>query len=280
MRKNENELLVSILDTLASGEVVALGPLAEMHGISVRTMFGWLKDGSVMVEWQNQTMTFKKAMQAARDVMKAVVVTQSLESYVARGRVSEIYHGGQPSFLEDEELVQLGEPFWRDVLGYPDCFKRDADGNRIIRTRIEYAPAALIEKFAASAFPRVYSDKSELTLRGNVALGVSTIGVRAPLPPNVQAQLASAEPVTETRQLARPETEGPLGVTDTPERYEVEPESAASEPEQDPADDEVLPEPTPRPVGFAEVPAREPRNDLERDLFQRLEASRQRGAAT
>ena len=34
--------------------------------------------------------------------------------------------------------------------------------------------------------------------------------------------------------------------------------------------------PTPRAVGFAEVPMREPRNELERDLFDQLRRARER----
>ena len=98
------------------------------------------------------------------------------------------------------------------------------------------------------------------------------------MPAQVQAQL-----VTETIKTIAP-------TTDTPEHYEVEPDlvSAPAEPERvirdAPTERETIAahrsptEATSTPVGFAEVPQRAPRNDLERDLFARLEAARQKGA--
>lgn len=274
--KNDPEFLIQILDDYSSGMTNSLEVLAKRNGVNVRTLFMWMRDKSLTLNYMGrENITFGQAMGMARNVMKAVTVGRTLEDYVLNGRRVEVWHHGRPQFEEDEELVKLGEDFVRDVLGLPDMYKRDLNGNRVIATRVEYAPAQLIEKYASANMPGVYGNKSEVTMKGQVSLGVTTIGTQRPLPPEVEARMAG-EQVTETVKLAP--------TTDTAERYEPEQETADTvtppEPERVirdvPSEREKIAPPTPKPVGFAEVPLRAPRSSLERDLFARLAAAREK----
>ncbi|SIO24669.1 hypothetical protein SAMN05443247_03117 [Bradyrhizobium erythrophlei] len=283
MLKNDNELLIKILDDYCSGATHSLEMLAKRNGISTRTLFVWLRDKEITLDYMGrENITFGEAMKMARNVAKAIIVSRTLEAYVAEGRRCEIFHHGRPQFEEDEALVALGEDFVLNVLGLPDMYKRDLNGNRIIATRIEYAPAALIEKYASSNLPGIYGDRREITMRGNVSLGVTQMPA-PPLPPLVQTMM-TGETITETVKLAAP-------TTDTPEQFEVEPDPEVIGPAGEPEAVEMAPEPqiirdlppkdfikpaTPKAIGVAEVPLRAPRSELERDLFSRLAAAREK----
>ena len=275
--KNDPEFLIQILDDYSSGVTNSLEVLAKRNGVHVRTLFMWMRDKSLTLNYMGrENITFGQAMGMARNVMKAVTVGRTLEDYVLNGRRVESWHHGQPVFEEDEELVRFGEDFVKNVLGLPDMYRRDENGNRVIATRIEYAPAQLIETYARANMPGVYGNKSEVTMKGQVSLGVTTIGTQRPLPPQVQAQIAG-EKITETVKLAP--------TTDTPERYEPEAEPVAppAPPEAErvirdvPSEREKIAPPTPKPMGYSEVPLREPRNDLERDLFAKLRTAKEKG---
>jgi hypothetical protein len=277
MRKNDPAFLLKILNLYSSGKLNSLERLADMTGISLRILFVWMRDKEITVDFMGQKqITFGAAMAMARNVGKAATVTKVLEEYVLNGRRVEIYHHGQPVFVEDEALVRLGEDYCRNFLGLPDMLKRDADGNRVIATRIEYPPSQLIEAYARANMPSVYGNKSELTMRGSMSLGVTTVGVRAALPVQ-QPETITLAPVTETIKLAP--------VTDTPEVFEAEPADdpvvMAPEPERvirEVPPKEYIAAPTPKPVGVDEIPMRQPRNDLERDLFAKLAEARARSA--
>lgn len=281
MLKNNLELLMQILDDYASGTTNSLEMLAKRNGISLRTLFTWLKDKTLIIPefMGRENITFGQAMQQARNVMKAVTVGRTLEDYVLNGRRVEVWHHGRPQFEEDEGLVKLGEAFVRDVLGLPDMYRRDDNGNRILATRVEYAPAQLIEKYASANMPNLYGNKSEVTMRGQVALGVATIaGPQRPIPAEVQARLAELRPaqITETVKLAP--------ATDTVEQYEPEDGFAAlpSDPQPEAAPVTAISdiaEPAPTPLAFDDFPSRPARTPLERKLYDELEKARARKAA-
>jgi hypothetical protein len=287
MLKNDPEFLIQILDDYSSGVTNSLEVLAKRNGLAVRTLFMWMRDKSLTLNYMGRDgITFGQAMAMARNVMKAITVGRTLEDYVLNGRRVESWHHGLPVFEEDEGLVKLGEDFVRDVLGLPDMYKRDANGNRVIRTRIEYAPAQLIEKYASANMPGVYGNKSEVTMKGQVALGVTTIGQRAPLPPEIQAMQrpeaigpTEAEKITETVKVAQL-----APTTSTVEQYEPEPDPVETvtlpEPERVirdvPTEREKIAPPTQKPMGVDEVPLRAPRNALEASLFDELRKARER----
>jgi hypothetical protein len=156
MLKNDPDFLIQILDDYSSGVTNSLETLAQRNGIAVRTLFMWMRDKNIVLDYMGREgVTFGQAMAMARNVMKAVTVGRTLEDYVLNGRRVEVWHHGAPQFEEDEELIALGEEFCRDVLGLPDMYKRDPNGNRLIRTRVEYAPAQLIETYARANMPGV-----------------------------------------------------------------------------------------------------------------------------
>jgi hypothetical protein len=289
MLKNDPELLIKILDDYSSGATHSLEMLAKRNFISTRTLFLWMRDKDIIVpEYMGrQNITFGAAMALARNVAKVIIVSRTLEAYVAEGRRVEVWHHGEPSYEDDEAAVLEEDLELREMLfGYRDGKKRDANGNRIVRTRIEFAPAALIEKYASANMPQIYGQKSEVTMKGNVSLGVTTIGQRAPLPPQVQAMLPGAigpmgaGEITETVRVPQI-----APTTDTPEVFEAEANLdapvTAPEPERVirdlPGVREKIAPPT-KPVGFNEIPARQPRSEMERDLFARLASAREKAA--
>ncbi len=211
MLKNDPDYLLAIADDYASGATHSLEELGRRHGCSVRSLFEWMRDKSLTVAFMGREQTFGQAMQQARTVAKAIVVSRSLESYVAEGRLVQCYHAGEPIYEDDEEAVAVEDLDVREMLfGYRDGKKRDAQGRRIIRTRREYAPAALIEKYASANLPGVYGNKSEVTMKGGIGVAVTAVGVQRPLPPEVQAKLSGK--VVETTQVPQQ-----IGLaTDTP----------------------------------------------------------------
>lgn len=281
MLKNKPEFLLQILNDYSSGITNSLEVLAQINGVSIRSLFVWMRDPTITVDFMGREgITFGQAMTMARNVMKVVTVGKTLEEYVLRGREIQVWHGGAPSYLDDEEAILEEDLDVREMLyGYRDGKKRDANGNRIIATRIEYAPAQLIEKYAASNMSAVYGNKSEVTMRGNVGLGVTVVGQRPPLPPEVQAMVAGE--ITDMVKVKVPQI---APATDTPEQYEPEPNLdvpvTAPEPERVirslPGEREKIAPPTPKPVGINEIPERQPRSELERSLFDALRKARER----
>ena len=72
MLKNNSELLLAVLDDYSSGAVHSLEGLAQRHGIAVRTLFMWMRDKNITLDYMGRTgITFGQAMQQARTVAKA-----------------------------------------------------------------------------------------------------------------------------------------------------------------------------------------------------------------
>jgi hypothetical protein len=266
-RKTDTELLIRILDTYCSGVTNSLGTVAAMNGVSFKSIYTWLRDETIRLDYMGEVdITFGRAMNMARNVAKALTISRSLEDRVLNGLKVQVWHHGEPSYLDDEEAVTATkEEFETGLdLGYfwPDRKKRVRNPDtgvfeRVIATRIEAPPAQLVEVYARANMPSIYGAKSEVTMKGNVNLGVTT-GAQRPLPPEVQALIAP-QAITETTMLltavdgaevyapdslddilgpdplASPGPD-PLATTDTPPDV-FEPEGAA------------LPEPaTPEPV--------------------------------
>jgi hypothetical protein len=277
MLKNDPEFLIKILDDYSSGATNSLEMLAQRNSISVRALFMWMRDADIKLDYMGrENVSFGQAMGMARNVMKVITVGRTLEDYVLNGRRTEVWHHGEPQYLEDEALVALGRDYAIDVLGYPDLYKRDENGNRIIRTRVEYAPAALIEKYAAANMPAVYGSKSELTVR-NLGTGVTTIGEQPPIPPEVQARL---DGVTETRQIEAQPDEVDI-LDDEIEEFEAVPELRNAEPEPE----RVIREPTemiapptrPIPAGWqAEWDKLAARSPVSQEIFDKLKVAREK----
>jgi hypothetical protein len=93
----------------------------------------------------------------------------------------------------------------------------------------------------------IYGDKSEVTWKGNLNLGVTTVGSQVPLPVQVLEKMAAAGMITET--VKQPMPEGAM--LEVYEPVEAEPE----------------------PVAYAEPPKRPARTPMEQDLYDRLLAA-------
>ena len=202
-KKTDPEILIGILDTYCSGVTNSLGTVATMNGVSFKSVYTWLRDETLILdEYMGvENISFGKAMNMARNVSKALTISRSLEDRVLNGLKVQVWHHGEPSFVDDEQAILVEDLDLRETLfGYRDGKKRDADGNRIIATRVEAPPAQLVEVYARANMPSIYGNKNEVTMRGNLNLGVTVAGTRPPLPAEVLAQIAP-KPVTETNLL-------------------------------------------------------------------------------
>ena len=201
--KNDPELLIRILDTYTSGVTNSLETVAAMNGVSFRSVYSWLRDESITVDYMGeQNITFGRAMNLARNVSKVLTVGRSLEDRVLNGLKVQVWHHGQPSYVDDEKAILIEDLDLRELIfGYRDGKKRDADGNRIIATRIEAPPAQLVEVYARANMPSIYGHKTETTIRGNLELGVQVVGSRGPVPPEALPYATAADlagTITET----------------------------------------------------------------------------------
>jgi hypothetical protein len=198
VRKNQIEFLYEILDYAASGVTHNLSVIAKRMGMSPTTIFMWIKDKNIVLPefMGRQGVTFGQAMQMARNVTKNVTIARTLEDYVAHGRVVDVWHHGVRQYRDDEFAMRLSEAEFADALEMglvcEDKKLRDANGNRIPETRIEHAPAQLIEKYASANMAHVYGTKTEVTMKGHVSLGTTVIGKLPPIPVEVQARIDEA----------------------------------------------------------------------------------------
>ena len=73
--KNDTELLIQILDDYSSGVTNSLETLASRNSISVRTLFMWMRDKDLVLDYMGRVgVTFGQAMTMARSVMKHITV--------------------------------------------------------------------------------------------------------------------------------------------------------------------------------------------------------------
>ena len=208
MTKKTNEnLLLAILDTYTSGVSNSLETISAMNGVSFRSVYSWLRDPEIILpEYMGeQNVTFGRALNLARNVAKAITISRSLEDRVLNGLKVQVWHHGQPSYVDDEKAILIEDLDLREMIfGYRDGKKRNAQGERIIATRIEAPPAQLVEVYARANMREVYGQRSEVTttLRGSLGVTVAAVaGPRRPVPPEALAYATAADlegTVTET----------------------------------------------------------------------------------
>ena len=189
MRKSDPDFLKRICDLYASGYSNSLRQIADKMGVGCATLYMWMRDPEITLdEWMGeQNISFGKAMTMARQVATFVTVSESLEEFVRAGRKVQVFHHGVPSWVADELFARSTPAEQKDLVAlgvcWPDGLKRDAQGNRIILTKVELAPSDLIQKFAAATMPKIYGAKLEVTSKdGGATTGVTTIGERRPIP--------------------------------------------------------------------------------------------------
>lgn len=239
----------------------------EERAITWPSVYGWLRDPTIILpEFMSEVdITFKRAFTIARKVAAIAAVTNTLEDKVANGVKSLVWaHGGEPSWTDDEYACSLSEADFKDALAmgivYHDKKRRDADGNRIQRSRVDPAPAQLVEMFARSQMRRIYGDKSELAIKGNVNLGVQVLG------------RSTGRPFSPPRAIPMVEViEQPSVVETTPEMLAIEYNDA----EKVPVESYVAAPPVSANEAALMLRATQGRTQMERDLSQRaLDAMR------
>jgi hypothetical protein len=259
-KKTDPELLLALLDTYTSGVTNSLETVAAMNGVSFRSVYSWLRDPEIILDeyMGEQNIPFGKAMNLARNVSKVLTVGRSLEDRVLNGLRVQVWHHGQPQFRDDEKAILIEDLDMREMLfGYRDGKARDADGNRIIMTKIEAPPAQLVEVYARANMPSIYGHKTETTIKGNIGLGVTVVApaVRRAIPPEALPFATAADlegTVTETTLIegayeATEALDELLGLDEISPTTDTEPD----EPEPEPA---AAPEPPPEPVVIREQP--------------------------
>jgi hypothetical protein len=246
-KKNDPDLLIAICDTLAGGLTLSLKEAARLNGTTAVSIWSWMQDPALIIPEYlgQQNITFGKAMKLARKAGVALAISETFENRIAvGGHFEKVWFQGQPTYIADERQVDLDEDMRLMLYGFRDGLKRDENGNRIQHSRFVPAPAQLIEKFIEANAPKLYGQKSQLTVDSKVNLGVTVIGERSrPLPQPVQVV---TQQITET--VAREALEAPDAVeqfeiedAEPVEQYSAEPEAQGDEPEPEP----VAPEPEP-----------------------------------
>jgi hypothetical protein len=282
--------LIGIIDTLASG-VLSYAQAARVNGVSERTFWHWIKqsqqdaDPDLVVEFLGEQVPFARAANAARRI--AVHEARGrMEMRGVLGHDEPIFYNGMPTWKPDPRCVGMSEED-RDLLGYPkDGLLRDANGCCIQNTIHHEPPVALALRVVEAAFPKEYRPGINSTVdvshsisgvqhvqKSDYAGGPPRVPPPPPPPrPTLLPELAVIFPESEPEDDDLADLIGPVGGPDGPP---VEPEP---EPEGDLVETNHL-APEPAPLAIDEAPRRAPRNALEADLFQRLDAARNKPRA-
>jgi hypothetical protein len=109
---------------------------------------------------------------------------------------------------------------------------RDPNGNRVQHSRFVPAPAQLIEKFIESNEPKLYGQKSQVTVDSKINLGVTVIGQRAaPLPVEVVTREITETVVREALEVLPADSVESFEAEDAEAEYNQQPEMQGNEPE-------------------------------------------------
>jgi hypothetical protein len=310
MTKKSPETLVAICNTIASG-VMSYAAAARLNGVSVDSFWRWIKrsqrneDPDLIIEYLGELVPFASAINAARRIAL----------HEARGRMEQrsilghdepIFYNGMPTWQPDPVTVGWTEDE-REALG----FERDGllrENGKVVQNVLHHVPPVALQlRVAEMAFPKEYrpgvnnSVDVTHTVTGSKHIGPVNYALGPPAvppPPARPAKLPALEVLGGVDEIEIPEIdpdeddidlaemlgEGPSSETDPAEAPSAEPvpdgEAATGENviRDVPTERETIAPPTPTPRGYAEVPEREPRNALERDLFQKLREARERAA--
>jgi hypothetical protein len=283
MKKNDEELLIACCDTLAGGGTLSLSEVARRNGVTRVSLWSWMNDPALIIsEYMGQAdISFKRAMKLARKCGIAMTISDTFENRISvGGHWEKVWFQGKPTWVEMEACVGIDDPEVREMLGYPrDGLLRDPNGNRVQHSRFVPAPAQLIEKFIESNEPKLYGQKSQVTVDSKINLGVTVIGQRAaPLPVEVVTREITETVVREALEVLPAEPEEVLEQFEPEAEYNQQPEAQGNEPEP-----EAQAEPEPlEPVDGLTMEelallqrARSPRPDIAAMATQALEKLRQ-----
>jgi hypothetical protein len=228
-KKSDTAFLIELCDTYAGSGTLSLSETARRCGTTRVSLWTWMNDPTLTIEYMGREVTFGQAMKMARRCAIAMTISSALEDRVANGHYETVWFQGQPTWVEDERCVGIDDPDIRELLGFPrDGLLRDENGRRVQQRRHVPAPSQLIEKFAEANAPKLYGAKSKLEIDNRISLGVTTIPQRvapSPAPVQVLAQQITETVASETGESFEPEDA----------EYQQQPEIQGSEPEAAPA---------------------------------------------
>jgi hypothetical protein len=305
--KLSTEKLLAVVQLTAMGKATKKDQALAV-GVSDDTIREWeyrsnAGDPAFIIPWLGREMQYAEALAIAQRFAYREMRARA-ERYVIHGRPRRTLAGGQFVIKLDRKALAITDPDIRELLGYHrEAYDLDADGAVQWVEEVETAPAGLVEIFLRT-FPDLQTTtNTNLNVKGGLSLGVQVapkVDYRRdappiPPPPPMPALEVLPDPALadgdDLADLLGPDP-GPGDVTDTePNEYEepeLEPaatlpdaEGTTGEPEpvmiRDlPSEREKIAPATPKPRGFDEVPERQPRNDLERDLFAKLRAAREK----
>jgi hypothetical protein len=154
-----------------------------------------------MIDWPEgePVRLFRDCAIEARK-LSVVAFEMSMRSEALHGIPRTVIHDGHVCYQEDEELVRLGEDYAIGVLGYPDMYKRDAQGNRIPLVVYDPAPAMTKVHMLRSLMPQTYNPGNVVNVDQKISGGVLVLTgnakeVPALAPPAVEPAALAPEPV-------------------------------------------------------------------------------------
>jgi hypothetical protein len=290
MTKKKPETLAAICNTIASG-VTSYSAAAKLNDVSPDSLWLWVKrsqvgdDPALIIEYLGETVPFHTAVHAARRIalheMRGRMEQKSILGYD-----EPIFYNGMPTWKPDPRCVGWSEED-RLACGFrADGLYEDKKG-RLVQNAVHHEPPVALQlRVAEMAFPKEYRPGVNQTVETthnvkgiqhakplNYADGPPPVPA-PPTPPLLEAPAddATANAEDDFSDILGPELEA------EPEEH-VQPTADAPHADIErvirdtPPKDFVAP-PTAKPVGYSEVPLRAPRNELEADLFAKLEAAR------
>jgi hypothetical protein len=198
--KKSVTLLTQICDLIASG-VLSQAEAARRCDVSIASYWSWIAQSQkgnpdFVITFCEEQMPFHDAVRLARKIAHQDILGR-FETRVHGGTLEPVFFQGRPQWKEREDLAGIDDDTVA-MLGFPDRWERDANGNRV-QLMIRHEPAiAGVVKFLESNF-RQYQQRSELKIDQKVNLGVSVVS-RKPKPLSV----IDVTPLPPPPQIERP----------------------------------------------------------------------------
>ncbi|WP_338830441.1 hypothetical protein [Bradyrhizobium sp. 27S5] len=301
----EPQKLYDALELISKG-LTRPTKIAKAMGISYRSYCQWMVrsnsgDEKFLVEYNDETMQWARAITLATKLalfeLRGMVLQEAIYGY------DEIQtKDGQVVWAIDPAAAAMSEED-REVFGYRKDALLEIDGKLQPVVIKRKAPFAQQIRLLEAAFPDLRPTQiinQNVNLNGTVGVGlvpkfdyskgppaVPPAPLMPELPAPVDADFSEVDD-DDLSDLLGPEPKpAPVNINVMPEinvtlpNEDVQPTPEAPRPITDrtirdiPPKDFIKPA-TQRPVGYSEVPLRAPRNDLERDLFAKLAAAREK----
>ena len=291
------EILAEII-SLAQRGIVQPSKQARAVGITPDTLNNWLfksnsGDPDFLMEFSGETMQFAKAYTLAKRFAMMELRGQ-VETECIFGTTELSYKDGQVVWAYDPKAAALPEDL-RELCGYRKDALLEINGELqpvIVRKQ---APFGKQIRILEAAFKDMRpSSVSEVQVSGQVAVGVAYTPKQsfsgpppaippAPVPPqleilgDVDQPFEDAETDADAEGLTEP-TVPPISITLSPQIVIEDDFVPGPAPEPPAPPEQVIREEnpaeyTPQPsLAFSAPPQRQPRNALERDLFEKLRA--------